>query len=556
MRLTDERKKQLRVTVDYTNMTDKYLGEKGYSQKTLDAHKKLAKAAHAYVSGNRGKDELFMGWTELPYNQDEIVADILETAKSVRKKFEYFVVLGIGGSALGPIMAFNALCHLHYNDLPKSKRKGPKFYVEDNVDPVRMKELLDVIDIKKTCFNVISKSGATSETMTQYLVIADLLKKAGEDLKEHLIFTTDASRGNLVKISKELGGVKSFVLGDGVGGRFSELSPVGLLPAAVLGIDIKLLLKGAAYMDKLCKSADLKKNPALLCATLQYIAMNDGKNIGVMLPYSDNLKFLSDWYAQLWAESLGKNVTLDGKPCNVGQTPVKALGVTDQHSQVQLYTEGPFDKVVTFLSVGSYKEKYPIPLREHSRRRIPRRTHDGRAHPGGEQGDGVRPHQGGAAQLHHHPARTQRVHLGPAFVPVRIADRLHGRDVQHRHLQPARRGSGQEGNLRSARQARLRGAEKGTRGRRSRPRLHRITSYGMKMPPAQGFARAASFYEIYQNSFLSLLLIYPRANAPGPTWEPMTGPMIWVCGSMPNFSRTNSVSSSAAGSLSVCTMNT
>ena len=361
MRLTDERKKQLRVTVDYTNMTDKYLGEKGYSQKTLDAHKKLAKAAHAYVSGNRGKDELFMGWTELPYNQDEIVADILETAKSVRKKFEYFVVLGIGGSALGPIMAFNALCHLHYNDLPKSKRKGPKFYVEDNVDPVRMKELLDVIDIKKTCFNVISKSGATSETMTQYLVIADLLKKAGEDLKEHLIFTTDASRGNLVKISKELGGVKSFVLGDGVGGRFSELSPVGLLPAAVLGIDIKLLLKGAAYMDKLCKSADLKKNPALLCATLQYIAMNDGKNIGVMLPYSDNLKFLSDWYAQLWAESLGKNVTLDGKPCNVGQTPVKALGVTDQHSQVQLYTEGPYDKVVTFLSVGSYKEKTPIP---------------------------------------------------------------------------------------------------------------------------------------------------------------------------------------------------
>ncbi len=361
MRLTDEIRKKLRVTVDYTNMTDKYLGEKGYSQKTIDAHKKIAKAAHAYVAENRGKDELFMGWTELPYNQDAIVADILATAKDVRKKFDYFVVLGIGGSALGPIMAFNALCHLHYNDLPKSKRKGPKFYVEDNVDPVRMKELLDVIDIKKTCFNVISKSGATSETMTQYLIVADLLKKAGENVKDHLIFTTDASRGNLVKISKELGGVKSFVLGDGVGGRFSELSPVGLLPAAVLGIDIKLLLKGAAYMDKLCKSADLKKNPALLCATLQYIAMNDGKNIGVMLPYSDNLKYISDWYAQLWAESLGKNETLDGKPCNVGQTPVKALGVTDQHSQVQLYTEGPFDKVVTFLSVGGYKEKFPIP---------------------------------------------------------------------------------------------------------------------------------------------------------------------------------------------------
>lgn len=361
MRLTDELRKALRVRVDYTNMTDKYLGYRGISQKTLDAHKKLAKAAHAFVANNRGRDELFMGWTELPYNQDEIVADILEEAKKIRRNFENFVVLGIGGSALGPIMAFNALCHLHYNDLPKSKRKGPKFYVEDNVDPVRMKELLDVIDIKKTCFNVISKSGATSETMTQYLIIADLLEKAGENVKDHVVFTTDAVRGNLVKISKELGGVKSYVLPDGVGGRFSELSPVGLLPAAVLGIDIKLLLKGAAYMDKLCKTADLKKNPALLCATLQYIAMNDGKNIGVLMPYSDNLRTVSDWYAQLWAESLGKNVTLGGEPCNVGQTPVKALGVTDQHSQVQLYTEGPFDKVVTFLSVKNYREEFPIP---------------------------------------------------------------------------------------------------------------------------------------------------------------------------------------------------
>lgn len=362
MKMTEEQRKAMRITVDYTNMTDKYLGDKGYSAKQLDSYKYTAKVAHEYVTDNRGKDELFMGWTELPYNQKEIVADILETAKAVRKKFEYFVVLGIGGSALGPTMAFNALCHLHYNDLPKSKRKGPKFFVEDNVDPVRMKELLDIIDPAKTCFNVISKSGATSETMAQYLIISDILKAKGLSIKDHMIFTTDASRGNLVKISKELGGVKSYILPDGVGGRFSQLCPVGLLPAAVLGIDIKTLLQGAAYMDKLCRGPhDFRKNPALLCATLQYAAMKDGKNIGVLMPYSDNLRYVSDWYAQLWAESLGKNVTLDKKPCNVGQTPVKALGVTDQHSQVQLYTEGPYDKVVTFLSVTSYKEKTPIP---------------------------------------------------------------------------------------------------------------------------------------------------------------------------------------------------
>ncbi len=361
MNLNDELKKALRIRVDYTNATDKYLGKKGYSAKQLDKLKPLAEKAYSYVEDNRGKDELFMGWTELPYNQDEIVADILETAKSVREKFENFVVLGIGGSALGPTMAFNALCHLRYNDLPKEKRNGPRFFVEDNVDPVRMQALLDVIDVKKTCFNVISKSGATSETMTQYLIVSDLLKKAGADLKEHLIFTTDAARGNLVKISNELGGVKSYVLPDGVGGRFSELCPVGLLPAAVLGIDIKAMLEGAAYMDEICNTSDFRANPALLSAVLQYAAMKDGKNVGVMMPYSDNLRYVSDWYAQLWAESLGKNVTLKGKPCNAGQTPVKALGVTDQHSQVQLYTEGPYDKIVTFLSVDKYATPFPIP---------------------------------------------------------------------------------------------------------------------------------------------------------------------------------------------------
>ena len=358
---TREWRNSMRVTLDYNNMTEKFLGEKGFTDKKLASYASRANAAFRFVKENRGKDELFMGWTELPYNQKEIVADILETAKNVRKKFQYFVVLGIGGSALGPIMAFNALCHLHYNDLPKFKRKGPKFYVEDNVDPVRMRDLLDVIEPEKTCFNVISKSGATSETMAQYLILLDVLTKAGVNVKDNVIFTTDATKGNLNKISKEVGGIKSYVLPDGVGGRFSQLSPVGLLPAAVLGIDVNGLLAGAAYMDSICNKPAMRHNPALMSAVLQVAAMEEGKNIGVMMPYSDNLKYLADWYCQLWAESLGKNETLDCKPCNVGQTPVKALGATDQHSQVQLYTEGPFDKVTTFLSLKKYACEMPIP---------------------------------------------------------------------------------------------------------------------------------------------------------------------------------------------------
>ncbi len=206
---TKEWRNAMRVTLDYNNMTDVFLGDKGFSDKKISSYASRASAAFRFVKENRGKDELYMGWTELPYNQKEIVADIVETAKAIRRDFQYFVVLGIGGSALGPIMAFNALCHLHYNDLPKAKRKGPKFYVEDNVDPVRMKDLLDVIDPAKTCFNVISKSGATSETMAQYLIILDQLKKAGVDVKNNVIFTTDASKGNLKKISDECGGIKS-----------------------------------------------------------------------------------------------------------------------------------------------------------------------------------------------------------------------------------------------------------------------------------------------------------------------------------------------------------
>ncbi len=358
---TKDWRQSMRVTVDYNYMMSKSLGNTGISDADLRAVKGKAEEAFGYVAENRGRDDLFMGWTELPYNQDAIVNDIIVTAKQIKKKFKNFVVLGIGGSALGPIMAFNALKHLHYNELPPKKRGGPKFYVEDNVDPVRMAALLDVIDPKETCFNVISKSGATSETMAQFLIVADLLEKAGVNLPDNMIFTTDALRGNLMKIDDKFGGkFKKYVLPDGVGGRFPELCPVGLLPAAVLGIDIKGMLAGAAYMDSLCSKPSIAKNPALACAVIQYISMQQGKNINVLMPYSDNLKLMADWYCQLWAESLGKAVDYAGNTVNAGTTPVKSLGVTDQHSQVQLYIEGPYDKVITFISVEKYGCEMPI----------------------------------------------------------------------------------------------------------------------------------------------------------------------------------------------------
>ncbi len=350
---------KFKLRLDVNNMMADYIGEKGFTDEDLKCVMPKAEAAFNYVKENRGTG--MMGWTELPYNQDEIVEDILLTAKNIQQKFDYFVVLGIGGSALGPIAIQQALNHMHYNELSKEKRNGcPKLYVEDNVDPERMVALFDVIDLEKTCFNVISKSGSTSETMTQYLILWDALKKAvGDKANEHIIATTDAEKGNLIKLANKEG-FKKYVIPDGVGGRFSEMCPVGLLAAAVCGIDIKAILAGAAYMDEISNSGDIYSNSPLMAASLQYMAMNKGYNISVMMPYADGLKYMADWYCQLWGESLGKKNDLAGNVVNVGQTPVKALGVTDQHSQVQLYTEGPFDKVITILGVDNYRATVKI----------------------------------------------------------------------------------------------------------------------------------------------------------------------------------------------------
>ena len=289
---TKEWRSSMKIRFDYNNMMQAYIGEHGITDEEIFAKSKLAKNALNFYKTNRGTG--MMCWSELPYNQTEIVKELNETARYICKKFKNFVVLGIGGSALGPIAVFQALNHLRNNELPRKVRKVPKLYVEDNVDPERMASLLDVIDVEETMFNVITKSGSTSETMSQFLIISDILKKKlGDRAKEHIIATTSENKGNLIKIAQREG-YKTFYIPDGVGGRFSELCPVGLLTAAVMGVS-------------------------------------------VMMPYADGLKYIADWYCQLWGESLGKRIDLDGKEVFAGQTPVKALGVTDQHSQIQLY---------------------------------------------------------------------------------------------------------------------------------------------------------------------------------------------------------------------------
>jgi glucose-6-phosphate isomerase len=216
--------------------------------------------------------------------------------------------------------------------------------------------------LKKTLFNVISKSGETAETAAQYLVARDLLaRKLGKKkLARHFLCTTDPQEGVLRQVA-EREGFDTLPVPGGVGGRFSVLSAVGLFSAAMCGIRIQNLLRGAQKMSDRAADRRVQRNPAALLALLLHAFYVRGKRLHVMFPYSHQLNDLADWWRQLWAESLGKDRDEHGRSAVVGPTPIRALGATDQHSQVQLYREGPNDKVFIFLEVEKFSRDVKIP---------------------------------------------------------------------------------------------------------------------------------------------------------------------------------------------------
>ncbi len=321
------------------------IGERdGILREELLSFRHFVLETHALIQKEKEKKFYF---AKLPY-QD--VEDLKILAEEIRSKFEYFVLIGIGGSSLGTEMLFESLKDLNHNIFDK-----PKFFIMDNVDPDKINSILERIDIEKTCFNVISKSGTTVETIANFGIILKILKeKVGDRWNEHLIFTTDPEKGFLREFGRE-NNIKTLDIPKNVGGRFSVLTPVGIFPAAVMGIDVDQILEGAKKMDLICSVEEhVEHNPAYLIALTHYIAnMRRGKSISVMMPYSEKLSSFVDWYRQLWAESLGK----DG----LGQTPVKALGTVDQHSQIQLYRDGLRDKIVTFIQIEKRDIDFKIP---------------------------------------------------------------------------------------------------------------------------------------------------------------------------------------------------
>jgi glucose-6-phosphate isomerase len=327
------------VTFDYQNLTEV---EGGLRSDELDEiHPRLREAADELLGDPPG----FMG---LPKTREYAEASARVAGEIRDSGATDFIHAGIGGSALGPMAVHKALSHPFYNALSGDARGGPRIHFAENTDPATLSAILDLADPETTWANVVTKSGSTAETMANFLVIRSVLG----DFRERTVVTTDPDEGFLKQIA-EREGLEMLPIPADVGGRFSVLTPVGLLPAAVVGLDIDALLSGAAQcVDEV--NSQGAEHPAVLGAAMHYLMDTArGRNIRVMMTYADALERLAAWFVQLWAESLGK----DGK----GSTPHGAVGTTDQHSQVQLYMEGPQDKVIEIVEVEDHQRDLEIP---------------------------------------------------------------------------------------------------------------------------------------------------------------------------------------------------
>ncbi|MHC4637127.1 MAG: glucose-6-phosphate isomerase [Planctomycetota bacterium] len=348
------------IKLYYKNVTSEVIGSKhGITAGQFDSLSRITVPVIQKINDQRqdGKTP----YRELPYNT-ETPQRVKELVAELKGNCENLVVLGIGGSALGNITLQTALNPYMYN-IDDSQRNGPRLFVFDNVDPAQLASFLDWISgrLDRTIFNVISKSGRTAETASQLLIVRQMLieKMGPEGFKNQVVATTDPKTGTLRTIADEHS-LRTLDVPEGVGGRFSVLSAVGLFSAAMCGIDIDSLLAGARDMDLRVSDEDFFKNPAAINAVINYHFYNNGKTNCVMMPYSYALKDLVDWFRQLWAESLGKEKNNLGNEVHIGPTPIKALGTTDQHSQVQLYREGPNDKLFTFLEVKNFARDIKI----------------------------------------------------------------------------------------------------------------------------------------------------------------------------------------------------
>ena len=346
---------KLRIRFDYTNALEQAVGAEGLRAADLDPRDAVAAFRRRVESGDIG----FPVMVEDKYTARAIA----EFAADTRSALDHVLVIGIGGSALGAYALDVAFRGPHpVQTDPRGKAPRPQLVVLDNVDPGFVAAALDRLNPKRTLICVIAKSGSTAETLATFLIArAWMVKKLGRKARARIVAITDPKKGDLLQIAREER-YPLFFVPHNVGGRFSVFSPVGLVPAALCGFDIAKLLAGARAANELCWKPKLDANPALASAVLHHgLDTKRKKSIEVVFAYSQYLWGAAFWYRQLWAESIGKSVARNGQKVETGQTPVAALGVTDQHSQLQLYMEGPRDKMVTFWQVEQPRRELIIP---------------------------------------------------------------------------------------------------------------------------------------------------------------------------------------------------
>ena len=302
----------------------------------LEKVKKVSEEAKKTLLSRSGAGNDFLGWIDLPVEYDrEEFERVIKASEKIKGSCDVFIVIGIGGSYLGARAAIEFLRHSFYNVVSKDKRKTPEIYFAGcNMSELYFKDLMDVIGDKDVCVNVISKSGTTIEPAVAFRFIKQFMedKYGKEEAAKRIYATTDKTRGALKQLADNEG-YETFVVPDDIGGRFSVLSSVGLLPIAVSGADIRALMNGAAIMREKCINEPFETNPSMQYAVIRNIMYGDGKSIEVIVNYEPSLHYISEWWKQLYAESEGKD--------HKGLFPAAMDFSTDLHSQGQFLQDGP-----------------------------------------------------------------------------------------------------------------------------------------------------------------------------------------------------------------------
>ena len=326
-----------------------------FNQNEVESMQPFVNVAHEMVHEKSGLGNDFLGWVELPNNYDKEEFDrIKKAAEKIKSDSDVLLVIGIGGSYLGARAAIEMVSHSFRNNLSKEDRKSPEiYYVGNNISSTYMMDLLDVIKNKDVSINVISKSGTTTEPAIAFRIFKEFVEKkyGKEEASKRIYATTDAKRGALKQLADEEG-YESFIIPDDVGGRFSVLTPVGLLPIACAGLDIDAMMKGAADACEEFKTPDLKTNHSYEYAVVRNILHRKGKDVEMLVNYEPQLHYVGEWWKQLYGESEGKD--------NKGIFPAAADFSTDLHSMGQYIQEGKRILFETVLNVESSKRNVTI----------------------------------------------------------------------------------------------------------------------------------------------------------------------------------------------------